>query len=208
MIPLFAYSSDELRVMLRPRRTYRRLAEEVNATKVNRSAFWCAFKRPIFAAFMIGAFASFTSSGRLSALLVIDGMLFWSFIPLLQVLIMAGLLLVFARHQFPAAKAIDLFFLGHGPWYLWLLIISGSCLFLPAKQIYLWPVQSGWIMPATLLLVWAWSNVTTFGFLRGALNLPAGRAAAALLVYVLFLWGIIISYLFAIETLQLHRLRF
>lgn len=208
MTPLFAWSSDEVRVMLRPERTYRRLADEVNATKDGSNPFWRAFKRPLFAAFMIGAFASLTSSGRFNALLVIDGMLFWSFVPLLQLLAITCVVLVLARGRFATTKAIELFFIGYGPWYLWLLIISGSCLLVPAKQIVLWPVQSGWIMPATLLIVWAWSNLTTFGFLRGALNLSTVRAAVALLVYNLFLWGIIISYLFAIETLQLHRLRF
>ena len=208
MTPLFAWSSDELRVMLRPERTYRRLADEVNATEDAGTPFWCAFKRPLFAAFMLGAFASLTASGRLNALLVIDGMIFWSFVPLLQALAMTCLVLVLARRRFPTARAIDLFFIGHGPLYLWFLAISGSCLFIPAQQIFLWPIQSGWIMPATLLIVWGWSNLTTFGFLRGALRLSTVRAAVALLVYNLFVWGVIISYLFAIETLQLHRLHF
>lgn len=203
-----AYPSDELRVMLRPGSAYRRLAEEVNPTNAPTRALWRALKRPVFAAFMIGAFASFTTAGRLNALLVIDGMLFWSFVPLLQLLTVSCLVLLFARRRLPAATAIDLFFIGHGPWYLWLLAISASCLFIPARQISLWPVQSGWIIPTSLLIVWAWSNLTTLGFLRGALRLSAGRAGAALLLYNLLLWGIIISYLFAIESLQLHRLRF
>ena len=198
-------SSDELRVMFRPTQAYRRLAEEVDSSP---ATLWRAIKRPVFAAFMIGAFTSFTTTGQLNALFIVDGMLFWSFVPVLQVLIMAGLVLSFASHRVPTAKAIDLFFIGHGPWFLWLLTISACCLIIPAKQIVLWPAQSGWVMPASLLLVWAWSNVTTFGFLRGALNLTVARAATTLLIYVLLLWGIIVSYLFVIESLQLHRLRF
>jgi len=200
--------SNEVEVMLRPTRTYRRLAEEVDAKAVSTTVVWHAIRRPLFAAFMIGAFTSLTTSGQLNAFLVLDGMLFWSFVPLLQLLIMACLVLVFARRRLPAAKAIDLFFIGHGPWFLWLLAIAGSCLFIPTKQIFLWPVMSGWLMPISLLGVWAWSNVTTFGFLRGALNLTFARAATALLVYVFLLIGIISSYFFAVESLQLHRLGF
>jgi hypothetical protein len=48
--------------------------------------------------------------------------------------------------------------------------------------------------------------VTSFGFLRGALDLSVFRAAVVLLLYTVTLWGIIISYLLAVEGLQLHRL--
>ena len=204
----FAIWSDEVEVMLRPTRTYRRLAEDVDATDVTTSRLWRAIRRPLFAAFMIGAFTSLTTSGQLNAFLILDGMLFWSFVPLLQLLIIAGLVLVFARRQLPTSKAIDLFFIGHGPWFLWLLAIAGSCLFIPVKQIFLWPVMSGWLMPISLLAVWAWSNVTTFGFLRGALNLTITKAATLLLLYATLLLGIISSYFFAVESLQLHRLGF
>ena len=162
--------SNEVEVMFRPTHAYRRLAE-VDATDVSTNAIWLAIRRPIFAAFMIGAFTSLTTAGQLNAFLVLDGMLFWSFVPVLQLLIMATLVLVFARCRLPTAKAIDLFFIGHGPWFLWLLAIAGSCLFIPAKQIFLWPVMSGWLMPISLLAVWAWSNVTTFGFLIVRLSL-------------------------------------
>ena len=143
----FAIWSNEVKVMFRPTRTYRRLVEEVQATDVNTSALWRAIRRPLFAAFLIGAFTSLTTSGQLNAFLVLDGMLFWSFVPLLQLSIMTGLVLVFTPRRLPTASAIDLFFIGHGRWFLWLLAIAGSCLFIPAKQIFLWPVMSGWLMP-------------------------------------------------------------
>lgn len=208
MNPLISSLSEEVHVMLRPEKTYRRLADEVRMTKVGNREFRYLVKRPLFAAFMIGAFASFTTSGRLNALLLMDGMLFWGFVPLLQTLTIICLILIFARHCLPSVRALDLFFMGHGPWYLWLLLISGTCLFVPTKQIFLWPVQSGWVLPVSLLIVWTWSNSTTLGFLKGALSLSTGRALFLLVAYNVVFWGIMVSYLFAIETLQLHRLRF
>jgi hypothetical protein len=89
-----------------------------------------------------------------------------------------------------------------------MLGIAGICLFLPSKQVYLWPTEAGWIMPVSLPGIWLWSNVISFAFLRGALGLTAVRAGAALLLYTLLFWGSILSSLFAMESLQLHRLGF
>jgi hypothetical protein len=63
-------------------------------------------------------------------------------------------------------------------------------------------------MPLSLLGVWLWSNVTSFAFFKAALNLTTPRATALLTLYTVMLWGVIVSYLFAVESLQLHRLRF
>lgn len=162
--------------------------------------------RPLFAAFILGAFISFTVSGYLTVPLILEGLIFWSVIPILQALLVTGIVVFFARGAMTVPKAIDLFFMGLGPWLLWLLAISGSCLFFPIKQIYLWPTEWGWILPISLLAVWAWSNVTSFAFLKRALNLPTKQAVTSLLIYTVMLWGTIVSYLFAVETLQLHRL--
>ena len=200
--------SDEVRVMLQPEGTYRQLTHKLDWTKGGHREFRYLVRRPLFAALMLGAFVSITASGRLNALLVFDGLLFWSFVPLLQALTMMCLVLLFARPTLPKVRVVDLFFMGHGPWYLWLLMISGTCLLMPTKQIFMWPVTSGWILPLSLLMVWMWSNFTTLGFLKGALHLSIGRAVSMLLAYNLCFWGVIVFYLFAIETLQLHRLRF
>jgi hypothetical protein len=187
--------------MVRPTSTYRRLA-----TTVNDGGKWLLIRRPLFVAFVFGSFVSLTVSGHLTLSLIIDGVMFWGFIPLLQALLVMAILLAFARGRMRISKAIDLFFMGHCAWLLWLLAIAGICLFFPLKQIYLWPTKWGWVLPISLLGAWIWSNVTSFGFLRGALDLSVFRAAVVLLLYTVTLWGIIISYLLAVEGLQLHRL--
>jgi hypothetical protein len=189
--------------MLHPLATYRELTREA-ANRGRR----LLFRRPLFAAFILGTFISITVSGRLSALLILDGLVFWSFIPILQGLLVAGIVQLFARGRMPISSAIDLFFMGHGPFLLWMLAICGTCLFFPLKQVYLWPTESGWIMPLSLLGTWLWSNVTSFAFFKAALNLTAFRAIALLVLYTVMLWGVIVSYLFAVESLQLHRLPF
>jgi hypothetical protein len=193
--------TNELHVMVHPTATYRRLAANVSD-----GGTWLLIRRPLFVAFVFGAFVSLTVSGRLTLSLIFDGMIFWGFIPLLQALLVMAILLAVARGRMRISKAIDLFFMGHGAWMLWLLGIAGICLFFPLKQIYLWPTKWGWVLPISLLGAWSWSNVTSFGFLRGALDLSVFRAAIVLLLYTVTFWGIIISYLLAVQGLQLHRL--
>ena len=196
-----SYWSDEIRVMLHPRATYRELAGQPND-----GGLWWVLRRLLFLALVVGAFVSFTASGRLTISLLFDGALFWSFVPILQMLAMGGVMRILARGRMRPTKAIDLFLAGHGPWLLWLLSVAGICLFFPLKQIYLWPTQPGWLLPISLLIAFFWSNVTSFAFLRGALNLTSLRAVVALLLYNVMLWGTILSYLFAVESFQLHRI--
>ena len=195
--------SDEVRIMFHPLVTYRQLA-----TQADNGGFRLLLQRLVLVALVFGAFVSFTASGRLTIPLLFEGAFFWSFVPILQMLIMAGIVLAFARGRIFIPRALDLFFMGYGPFLLWMLGIAGTCLFLPLKQIYFWPTETGWIMPVSLLGIWLWSNVISFAFLRGALSLTALKAGAALLLYTLMFWGIILSYLFAVESLQLHRLKF
>lgn len=195
--------SNELRVMLRPTATYREVAREANKNGIE-----LLFRRPLFVALAFGAFTSFTVSGRLTFQLLIDGTLFWSLIPVLQMLVMAAVVFAFSRGRVSIPTAIDLFFMGHGPLLFWLLGVAGACLFFPSREIYLWPTVWGWLLPISLVVVLIWSNVTTLGFLKGALNLSPLGAGKALLLYTMIFWGFILSYLFAVETLQLHRLKF
>lgn len=194
--------SDELRVMVHPIAAYRGLARTDD-----HGAAWLLVRRPLFVTLVFGSFVSFTVAGQLTVSLLFDSMLFWSFVFVLQAVLIAIIVLIFARNRVPISKAVDLFFMGHGPWMFWLLGVAGTCLFFPLKQFYLWPVEWGWILPVSLFGVWGWSNVTSFGFLKGALNLSTMRASAALLIYTIMFWGFILSYLFSVESLQLHRLR-
>jgi hypothetical protein len=193
--------TDELHIMVHPTATYRRLAKEVGD-----GGAWLLIRRPLFVAFVFASFVSITVSGHLSLPLILDGMIFWSFIPVLQALLVMAILLAVARGRMRIPKAIDLFFMGHGAWLLWLLGIAGTCLFFPLQQIYFWPTKWGWLLPISLLGSWIWSNVTSFAFLRAALDLTVFRAAVVLLLYTATLWGIIISYLIAVQGIQLHRI--
>lgn len=196
------YWSDELRIMLQPVLTYRQLSKAPH-----HFGLWMMIRRPLFVALVIGSFVSITVSGHLTISLLFDGMVVWSFLPILQAILMSSIVVIFGRGRMPTSKALDLFFMGHGPWLIWLLAIAATCLFFPVKQFYLWPVQWGWVLPLSLLGAWIWSSVTSFAFLRGALEVSKLRAVALLVLYTVLLWGIVISLLVVTETIPLHRIR-
>ncbi len=195
------YWSDELRVMLRPASTYRQLS-----TDADDSGVWVMIRRPLFVALVIGSFVSLTVSGRLTVSLLLDGMVFWGFVPILQGVLMCVIVVVFGRRRLSTSKAIDLFFMGYGPSLIWWLTIAATCLFFPSKQFYLWPVEWGWILPVTFLAACIWSSVTSFAFLRAALELSKLRASALLVLYTVLLWGIVVSLLVVTESIPLHRI--
>jgi hypothetical protein len=187
--------------MLRPASTYRQLAKVADD-----SGIWIMIRRPLFVALVVGSFVSITVSGRLTILLLLDGMVFWSFVPILQGILMSGIVVIFGHRRIPTSTAMDLFFMGHGPWLMWLLAVAASCLFFPVKQFYLWPMQSGWLLPVSLLGAWIWSSVTSFAFLRGTLELSKLRASALLVLYTILLWSLVISLLVVTESIPLHRI--
>jgi hypothetical protein len=83
------------------------------------SSAWLAIRRPLLVAFVFGCAISLMTSGRLSLRLVAPATLYSSFVPLLEI---AGLAVVWPWRQSPLsfARAIDLFFVSHTPWSLWL----------------------------------------------------------------------------------------
>lgn len=195
--------SDELRVIQDPVATYQTLVRQPAAP-----GRWARMRRPLFTVFVIGAFVSLTTTGRLVVPFVVDGMLWWSFVPALQIILLTLVITVFGRSTLQLSRSIDLFFAGHGPLWLWLLGISGVCLFVPVPHVDALLSYSAPSFLASVIAGVVWSIVTTFGFFRGALDLSRTRATLATLTYSIALWGTLISYLFAVEMLQRGRLRF
>src|ERR1044071_2141992 len=81
---------------------------------------WLAIRRPLAIAVVLGCCFSLMTAGRLTLRLVIPATLYWSFVPLLQMVCV-----VFSWRRsgtpLPLARTLDLFFAGGGPWLLWTL---------------------------------------------------------------------------------------
>jgi hypothetical protein len=192
--------SNDLLVMFRPGRTYKLLA-----TSRPESGWWVLVRRPLFLAFLTGTFVSITSTGRFFLPLVLDGMVAWSFIPMLQGLVLVAIILSLSVSKFRLSTTLDLFFMSHGAWMIWLLAVAGMCLFFPIEEFYLWPTVGGWGLPVSLLAAFIVTLSAMFGFFRNVLDLSRLRAAMALLTYFVAFWGGLIGYVLMTGVLPLQR---
>jgi hypothetical protein len=169
----------ELWVMLRPRAAYSELA--LDTAEPSR---WMAIRRPLLLAFVCGCAVSLMTSGRVTLRLTVPAMLYFTFVPLIEI---AALAVVRSR-SISLARAIDLFFMGHAPWPLWLTGFAAAWAFLPAMQVFATLTRPlTWYAP--VLLVLAWSAYIDFWFLRCVFERTPARALRDLTVQRLLTWA-------------------
>jgi hypothetical protein len=143
----------DLRLALSPRDTYHQL---VNDDAVG--TWRAALERVAFIAVFTGTLVTMSSSNRVPLGLVALGILCWSFVPIVQLTIGAIVIGGASRRRVSVPRAIELLFLGHLPWSLWLLTMVGLFTFtyvpigLPFEVVSL-------LVPA----VWTSVIVTAFG---------------------------------------------
>jgi len=187
-----SFWSPEVRIMLNPVSAYRELAEEAEE---RREIGWVRIlKRILFLALFLGGIVSLTSSGRLTARLVLGGALCWSFAPLLQIVSMLVVLRWLHNAQTPTLRSLELFLWGHGPWSFWLLGVAGICCFVSPLRCYAWALEPGAARFLALLVPLAWSNAVTFGFLRGGLRMSPSRSALGILLHGAMIWGFVLAF--------------
>ena len=138
----------------------------------------CGLKRPLFLAFFLGCTVSFLTSGTLTLRLIGPAMMYWSFVPLIEIAALAAVCWS-NRENIPFPKLIDSFFRGYGPWLLWL---AGMC----AIWAFLWLGAGG-------ALAIAWSVYIDFSFFRSVLRRSRAGAARELALQRLFAWSLIMA---------------
>ena len=104
-----------------------------------------------------------------------------------EVLIEIAALAAVRSRTLSLARAIDLFFMGHAAWSLWLTLFAAAWAFLPAMQLFATATRPlTWYAPALLVLVW--SLYIDFWFLRCVFGRTPGRAVRDLAVQRLLAW--------------------
>ena len=151
--------SDDALVMARPFRAYAALAAAQDPSPRRTAA-----ARALFFLFVVGAFVSLTSAGRLVAFHLISTMAFWAFLPLVQAGVFVAVLRVVRPPRPPPARGLHLYFAGHGPWMALFLILAGVCLLAPdVAATMAWLLGSG-VLPGLLLVTVAWSALITYAW--------------------------------------------
>ena len=111
--------SPELHLLLSPRDAYAGLARRPRAlTPVT------ALRRPAHVALVMGLAVAIATTGRVTVGLVVSTTLCWSLLVGVQMAIALPLIAGPARRTVGIARALDLFFAGHAPWSLWLLVAA------------------------------------------------------------------------------------
>jgi hypothetical protein len=145
-------------------------------------------RRVLLAAVVFGCAISLMDGGRLTLRLALPAALWWSFVPLLEMLSLFAASGA-ARRMPDRRRTVRLFLAGDTAWLLWLLAFAAYWAFLPTETAYGWaPRNRFWF--GTAALVALWSGYVDFRFCRGILKLGRWQAARDLLLERLLAWGI------------------
>jgi hypothetical protein len=188
--------SDDARLLRRPFLTYGELAAAVDDRPLR-----TALGRALLLLLVIGAFVSLTSAGRLVTFHVVGTMVSWSFLPLIQGAVFAATARLLAP-RFGVTAALALHSRGYAPWHLFLLAVSGVCIFAPDVAAALLALVRTGVLPGLLALTWATSALLTFACFRSGMALARDRALAATGLYYLGYVIAIVSYYLAMNQIQ------
>jgi hypothetical protein len=178
--------ADEALVLRRPASTYRRLGGDANAV----ASWW---RRPTLLAVVLGCSVSMAATGRFTPRLIADGAIAFLFVPAFAWLAFA---LVFrrSRHAFGFRQAADLFFLGHSPWLLWLVLLIAVTASVPPRRLspFILPLLVSMLVPAV------WGLWLDFHFFREVLQRTPREARRDVLLHRALAWTAVTVYFLGI----------
>jgi hypothetical protein len=178
--------TPELRVVVSPRRAYAEYGRGGGPSGIR-----LALRRPALVALIQGSAITMASTHTVAAPVLASVTMCWSIAVVFQI---AGALVLIRSAPVPRpamARAIDLLFLGHAPWSLWLLLFSGATTFAPSAGILRWAALAAMVVPAALTarIVVAFSEAVLRADRRRAIRLTVlhqGLMLGTLALYIAF----------------------
>jgi hypothetical protein len=182
--------SPELQVLRDPRGTFQAMAasSELGA--------WTLVRRPLLFLFAMGMLLSLASSTRVSVRVVVDGMVSFAFVPVIEAVAL-GLVYLRTDRRMPFSRAVDLFLVSHSPWLLWILVF---CLWQAAMPTTVMPVTTGLIITASLIVPAAWAAYLDLQFFRIVMMRGAGSAGIDVITTRVIGWLGILGYFLGIAA--------
>lgn len=178
--------SDEARTPWNPGAAYRALVS-------GGSPRGTAWRRPALLAFILGCATSAAVSGRFTPRLILDGAIAFAFLPLFAA---AAFAVVFRRRRTAVAfgQALDLFFIGHAPWLLWLIGLAALTLVVDPRGLGPWlvPLECSLIAPAV------WGLWIDFHFFREVHGRTPREARHDLILHRTLAWSAATTYFLGI----------
>jgi hypothetical protein len=146
---------------------------------------------------VIGCGVSLLTAGALHAWFALSASVYWAFVPLAETLALAAVVWG-RRRQRSWPTAIDTYFAGHGPWTLYLILLTGTLASVPPEV--------GWRLLTTaciagLFIALAWSACIDFWFFRYMFGASRGRAVCDVALVRVLTWTVVCT-VFAIPELS------
>jgi hypothetical protein len=177
----------DVRVALAPVETYRELTAESDQGSWRRS-----LERPVLVAVIIGTAVTVSSAERVPFGLVAMGVLCWSFVPALQLLVGAIVSRMAPARPISMARAIELLFMAQLPWSLWVLAMTGMSTFTDVSL----PLA---VQVLSLLIPGAWTSIMVAAFCRAGLGCTRRRARWLTAVHQTIVWMLFFGYVFLVS---------
>lgn len=168
--------------MARPARTY------AAALTAPTPSAWGAIRRPALVALVVGTATAVSSTGHLAIGLLVSGFFCWSFVPLLQMATAAAIMRSPGSRSIPLARRLDLFFMGHAPWSVWIVIAASVLASAPMGSHVEWPIITSAVIPII------WTSVIGAAFCRVVLGDPPASAVARTALHQAITWMIALLY--------------
>ena len=174
--------SPDLHVMARPARTY------AAALAAPAPRLWGAIRRPALVALVVGSATAISSTGHLTIGLLVSGFVCWGFVPLLQIATAAAIMRPPTSRPVPLAQRLDLWFMAHAPWSLWIVIAACVLAAAPIGAHVEWPLIASAAIPII------WTSVIGAAYCRIVLGDPFAAAIARTAAHQAITWTIALLY--------------
>jgi hypothetical protein len=155
---------------------------------------WTVARRALLLMFAMGLMLSVSSSARVSARTVVDGMISFAFLPVSEALALSVVYLKSDR-RVPFVGALEQFFASNTPWLLWILAFCVWQALLSPWSISDTTVK---IIIASLLVPACWAAYLDLHFFRAGLSRPGAAAAIDLAIARGVGWTSAVAYFFGI----------
>jgi hypothetical protein len=124
---------------------------------------------------------------RVTLNLVTTAALSWSFVVAIQILVGVGVIASAPSRRIRMARAVDLWFAGHLPYSLWILLaFAGIANYAHAR--------AAWLLAATAVIPAGWTTIIAAAFCRTVLGTTARGARWRAAAHVVGIWAIGLSY--------------
>ena len=174
-------SSDAVRVALAPTRAYSELVAKPHAP----SSWFHALAGPALYGLVLGTALSIAATHVASIIGVVSVALFWSFVPAVQ-LFTAWIVCRNPSVRIELPRAIELFFLTHLPWSMWLFAAAAGTFWLAPGP----TLVQGVVVAALVPLVW--TPVMIAAFCRAVLGCSVRDARRRTALHTAITWGVIL----------------